>query len=82
LGVSGLKFSKNKFDTLDGSVKVRNTSDDGHFFLEASRAGVHISGELDFTSLADLETFAKTMADTWKEHTRLKPKIETSLAGH
>lgn len=77
-----MKFLRTKFDSLDGKTVVALTSEDDKFQLKASRSGVMINGELEIEGMQELDQFAKLLSDAWKEHLRLKPKLQSSLSGH
>ena len=87
-----LVFRKTKYDSLDGSTKCRYKAFDESqempsqeidFYIEASRAGIVIHGELPVEDRAKLEPFAKAVSDAWSDHKKFKPQIvTTNLAGH
>ena len=86
-----MKFKRRKSERLSGGVCVifeeeLDASDDGSiqpFQIIASSAGVTFDGlSSTLESRAELDQFAKAVADAWKEHEALKPKILRSLAGH
>lgn len=75
-------FIRTKFDSLDGKTIVAFTTDDDAFQLRSNKSELILKGELSIDSEADLQAFAKLMADAWTEHRRLKPKLQTTLSGH
>lgn len=76
-----MKFEKTKYDSLDGSTKVRFTQGE-HFYIEASRMGVQFKGELLIESFEQLDAFAKTLSEAYTQHRKLTPKITASASGH
>lgn len=87
-----MKFDKNKYSSLDGSTKVRlnyldkmTESGDTTFYIEASRRGIEIKGDLSFHSNEDLRKYAKAISLAWEEHLKLRRAsgiTTTNLAGH
>jgi hypothetical protein len=80
-------WQRTQFAGIDGSPKARYHAvvDDkklDDFYIEASRAGVELSGKLQITTFPDLNPFAKALADAWRDHQKWKPRITSTLSGH
>lgn len=79
-----MKFVREKGDSLMGKTVVRHTLTDENggkadFYLEASRTGLVVKGNMEITTQSDLQEYAKTVSDAWTDHRKLVPKITKSL---
>jgi hypothetical protein len=90
-----MKFIRTSFVGLEGRVvrftlakqfddkKKLTVQDEGSdFYIEASRAGVRVKGDMRIDDFMHLDPFAKAITDAWKEHKKLIPQISTTLSGH
>lgn len=80
----GVQVSKAKFDGLDGRTTVtytENNASDNPFKITCTAQGITLSGKMEkvLTSNDELQDFARLIAEAWKDHTRLKPRIITSV---
>jgi hypothetical protein len=81
-----MEWVRTRFDGLDGLPKYRySPKDQGttpEFWIEASRKGVELKGNLVLAQYADLQPFAKAIGDAWKDHRKFMPNLGANLAGH
>ncbi len=89
----GIDFLRHKVSALSGDTEIRfeSTSPELVFMVKASRKGVEINGKLfsDVNSLRgfeedcpneiNLEEFARLVAEVWKCHIYLSPKLNRSI---
>jgi hypothetical protein len=80
----GTTFYIEKYTALDdGRARVKYVEDGVTvlpFKCEASAEGVNFAGSLKkpLTSRAELQDFARLIADVWTEHIKLAPRITKS----
>lgn len=61
--------------------EVNNAEKETGFTITGCPTGVYLSGTSStFSSLEDLDKFAKAVSDAWREHEKLKPKIEVAYS--
>lgn len=78
-----MKFGLTKIDGLDGLTKVRiRFVDQDDFVIQADKRLVELKGTLEITSMEELQSFAEALSKAWAEHTKLKPKLTTTMSGH
>lgn len=81
-----MEWVRTKIDGLDGLPKYRYTiKEQGlnpEVFVEGSRKGVELKGNLVLSRYEDLQPFAKAIGDAWKDHKKLMPNLKANLAGH
>ncbi len=83
----GSEFTVEKFSGIDGKMTYSFTEKSDAkipFVAYAKPSGMTFSGTLskEISNDAELSEFARFIADVWKAHLKLAPKIQTSLAGH
>lgn len=78
------EFEKDKFSKLDGGTVVRVKLKGEEFTIEARPYGVVILGPVPYEidSRESLDKLAQLIAESWKEHMKLKPQIARTLSGH
>lgn len=79
----GTKFYKDKFTRLDGLTVVSWVEDAvvaTPFTVCADRTGVNFKGTLKepISDKKQLNDFARLIADAWKEHVKLAPKVSAT----
>jgi hypothetical protein len=50
--------------------------------VTASPGGISIKGPLIIINPTEMDTFARLVANTWKEHLKMKPNLMASISGH
>ncbi len=84
---AGMKFTKTKFDGLDGKTVVGFTemSDEATpFSVRMTKSGMTMQGKMskEICTQDDLEAFARFVTNAWMEREKLRQKLSTTLAGH
>lgn len=75
------EFLKSKFSNLLGQAQVdfteHNSNDVMPFIIRCTASGINFEGTLkkSISSQDELQEFARMIADAWKEHKSLSPKI-------
>jgi hypothetical protein len=84
-----MKFKREKLDLPTGVAVFfteSGTDQEGElepFQIIANRRGVRFEGKSPtLESIMDLDAFAKTVSEAWKDHLALKPTILRTGAGH
>lgn len=80
-----VEFVKNKYSSLDGRTKVMVTlKGPKSFCVQATPSGVELMGPLstEISDREELDHYAQLVAEGWKEHIKLIPKISRTLSGH
>ena len=77
---AGMNFNRTKFSALTGLTTVTYIEDSSHpgpFTMEATQRGVRFYGYMskEISSMDDLQAFAKTVNEIWREHERLAPNL-------
>ncbi len=80
-----MKFERKKVSALTGNTEVRFILDtvESDFSIIASPTGVSFRGNSpEFFDPVDIQELARTIGQAFTEHTKLKPRLSTNLAGH
>ena len=79
----GTDFKIEKFTNFDGGTIVSYTQTDTEnpYKLSATELGVRFEGKLEIQGEDNLRDLARLIADVWKDHVKIAPKI-TSVTGH
>lgn len=72
-------FNVHKFSNFDGStcVSYEKEGGDGQFKMTATPLCIRFENKIEICSEEDLRDFARLIADVWRDHEKLSPKIIT-----
>jgi hypothetical protein len=77
-----MKIKREKHEVM-GSVFWLFQIEETSFAIRADKQGIRFLGDSPYLeNQEELQEFAKLVADAWREHHKLKPRLTTNLAGH
>ena len=77
-------FEVEKFTNFDGTTAVSYTESDttSPFKMTATPTGIRFEGKLGIGTEDNLRDFARMIADVWRDHEKLTPKVTSTITGH
>ena len=79
------EFVKDKYSSLDGRTKVLITlKGETKFVVQATPSGIELMSPMnvEISDREELDHYAQLIAEGWKEHIKLIPKIAKTVSGH
>lgn len=67
---------------MEKDIRFEFINDGPTFTIEASMTGIKISGDIELSTMKELQQFAELITEAWKARSSLKLKLSTSVSGH